>query len=464
MIVGRAEQVFRGDSGVILKVPNGVLIGYDETGVSLRLSDDTVAQLRQRLGLVPDPEALAEAAHRIGDVDAWHLRLDADWIRFEARLPGYDHPRGFCLSRQGGSIIADSTAPVLGIFSIGGARRADHEEGAPEFPAHVLSAFDDIGAVGMAGVEPAPQTPLLEQQRQQTQDTRVASALLSRFQTAQRSLPLICTRAETDTSICASDLASGMALQNIKLAIHNLKAAADLCNRPARVAAVTLDYGAEDSLSDDATFIAAMRAIMAEIKEAIGEMGLHEPLFLLRTDGPDTRVKAFWEMSVFPCDFKVTMPNPDYCLERDAFGRLTVESRAIAALTDAIVLETHLAGEPWVCPMFLLAEPVAEGRMLRVTAQSLTGLQIDDAAPFETGANAGFTLQGAGGIVISRVETDPDDPNGLLLHLSGTLQGDSVELHYAVGHGGAVRDTWEDQATGLKRWALPAILKVGAPC
>lgn len=456
--------MFRGDSGVILKVPNGVLIGYDDTGVTLRLSDDTVAELRQRLGGEVDPAALADAAHRIGDLDAWNLRLDGDWIRFEAGLPGYDHPRGFCLSRHGGSIIADSTAPVLGIFSIGGARRVDHEDMAPDFPAHVLSAFDDIGAVGMAGVELAPQTQLLEQQRQQTQDTRTASVLLSRFQAAQRSLPLIYARAETDVSICAADLASGLALQNIKIAIGNLKAAADHCGRPARVAVVTLDFGAEDVVSDDADFVAALRSIMTEIKDCIGEMGLHESLFLLRSDGPETRVKAFWEMSVFPCDFKVTMPNPDYCLERDAFGRLTADSRAIAALTDAIVLETHLAGGTWVCPMFLLAEPIADGQVLRVTAQSLTALMIDDSPPFETGDQAGFSLHGAEGIGISHVDTDPDDPNGLLVYLTAPLENAPAELHYAVGHGGAVRDAWEDAATGLKRWALPAILKVGATC
>ncbi|NHX22046.1 hypothetical protein, partial [Escherichia coli] len=89
-----------------------------------------------------------------------------------------------------------------------------------------VSADDDIGAVGMAGVEPAPETDLLHPLREATQDALVADALLAMRQAQGQSLPLIVARAETESAHRAQDLASGLALDNLKTAIHNFTAAA----------------------------------------------------------------------------------------------------------------------------------------------------------------------------------------------------------------------------------------------
>ncbi|MEP2782818.1 MAG: hypothetical protein ABJO67_13095 [Pseudoruegeria sp.] len=457
--------MYRGDSGVILKVPNGTLIGYDHTGVTLRLSEQVVADLRDRLGLEPDADALRDAAYRIGDIDAWNLRIEKDWIKFDAKLPGYDYPRGFCRSLTGGDIVADSTGPVLGVFSLGGARRAEGTSRNPLYSAHVLSACDDIGAVGMAGVDPAPETELLEQQREETQDTRATKALLARRQKRAQSLPICVVRAETDESTTITELSTGEAMRNLRTAIFNLTRSAKHLDRPAKILAITIDFGAEDMVTKEAEYVSTLRKIMAEITEFVGSLHLHEPLFLLRDNALNTKANAYWQVLTFLCDFNVILPNPDYVLDRDRFGRLTPESLERAAQTDAIVLEHHQSRVPWACPVFLLAETLADQNAIRVNAQSLEPLNLSAEPSFEVGGVFGFKLLGAGDTEITAVELDADDPKSLILSTSEPITaGAGVTLEYAMENGGAICDMWLDDETGIRRWALPCRLEVQKGC
>ena len=57
---------------VILRARNGDVIRADETGLTLRLSDEVVADLRRRLGATGAPAYIDAAC--LGDVDAWDLR------------------------------------------------------------------------------------------------------------------------------------------------------------------------------------------------------------------------------------------------------------------------------------------------------------------------------------------------------------------------------------------------------
>ena len=59
------------DSGVLIRAENGDVVTYDATGLTLRLSDTVLADLRTRLAL---PGAALDVADHLGDIDAWHLR------------------------------------------------------------------------------------------------------------------------------------------------------------------------------------------------------------------------------------------------------------------------------------------------------------------------------------------------------------------------------------------------------
>ncbi|MCT8159462.1 hypothetical protein [Pseudoruegeria sp. SHC-113] len=452
--------MFRGDNGgVLLRVEGGVLIAHDSTGVSLRLSDSTLADLRARLGIsVPRP---ANLPPHVAGLDCWNVTAEGDWLRFDARIPPYDHPRGFRAHLRGGGVLADGAGPMLGLFSIGGARRAMGRDLPLAFPCHVVSADDDIGAVGMAGVEPAPETDLLHPLREATQDALVADALLAMRQAQGQSLPLIVARAETESAHRAQDLASGLALDNLKTAIHNFTAAAATLGRPARVLAVTIDFGAEDVLSDAASYEAGIRALVAEITGFIGELGLHEPLFLLRCDESGARVAEHWALSVFPAATTLSVAGPDYPFERDGYGRYTEAGARAAAALEAHVLCARLAGTPWAAPRLLLAERVDAGR-IRVTAEGLGTLHLEANAKFPVAGKSGFVLTDAKGktLALSGVAIAEDDPRSLVLSYKakGTAP---LTLSYARGSGGLLCDDWrcaEDPT--LRRWALPAILEV----
>ena len=164
--------------GTILRAENGDVIRYDETGVSLRLSDRVVEDLALRLGLgAPPPEPPAPPAPPAG-LDAWDARWAGDWLLFQARLPGAQGPRGFRQHRDGGAILAQAAGPVLGLLELGGPSAALADPGAPRFPYHILAPADDIGAVGLGGIEPAEPRATLEPLRERTHGALVAEALL----------------------------------------------------------------------------------------------------------------------------------------------------------------------------------------------------------------------------------------------------------------------------------------------
>ena len=93
--------------------------------------------------------------------------------------------------------------------------------------------------------------------------------------------------------------------------------------------------------------------------------------------------------------------------------------------------------------------------MIRVTAQALGPLHLDPSRPH------GFALIGADRPKITGVTIAPDDPQALLVALSARAEG--LQLAYAMGQPGALRDDWAAPSRtggGLFRWALPAILPV----
>ena len=141
-------------SGVILRAENGDVIGYDESGLVLRLADRVIADIAARLDLAPvdpAPATPADVPELPEDLDAWAIRQEGDWVLFQANLPGADSARGYRRHVEGGAILAESRGPLLGILGIGGARAGLASDELSAFPYHIFAPADDIGAVGMGG-------------------------------------------------------------------------------------------------------------------------------------------------------------------------------------------------------------------------------------------------------------------------------------------------------------------------
>lgn len=466
--------------GVLIRAQNGDVIGYDDTGLRMVLSDTVVADLARRL---PTADEWVDPAV-LGDIDAWNARKSGDWYRFDARLPGQQGPRSFCrrITAPGDhspEIIAAPTGALFALLSLGGARRGLASDAALRFPYHVVTTGDDLGPAGAMGTETNAPTDLMQTLREQTRDSLLADEVLSLRHAAHRALPVIYARGEGDSSAALADLRSGPAMANFRQAVDNLTAAAQSLNLPAKVLAVALDFTAEDVVSDAETWRREMYGLMTDITQIFAEAGLRKPLFQMMYDAgtadrPDAPVlRAQWDLVWNKGGHDILYSAPGYMFAQDRFGRPTPDARLQMAEMEAQALETALQDEDWTCPLFLLAEREADPATLRVRAQAMGGLVIDADDPLDAGPACGFRLEGApDGCNITSVSIAPDDPQDLLIQCSAPVLG-NVTLCYALGHPkradgqpgnrGAIRDDWSHPSrTGVRlhRWALPAALPV----
>ncbi len=455
--------------GVLIRADNGDVIGFDETGLLLRLSDRVVDELRGRLGLDGADPAL------LGDVDAWDLRRDGDWLRFTARLE--DHgPRGYRRRVAGGDIIADAPGPLVAILSLGGARRAGFNAGPVRFRHHVVAPGDHIHAVGLEGTDSAGLTDALQTLPHASRDALIADALLAARAAERRALPLYFVRAETDASARVGDLGQGVAYRNFLTALDNLVAAAARLGRRAQVLAVSLDYGLEDGATPAAGLAQGLRRLMAQIEHDMALRGLHRPVFLMtaeagtRLSGSHAVLRAHAELSWLPGPHRLVLSAPGYMFAQTEFGRPTEDARLRMAEMDAHALRAAEARRPWFCPTFLLAEH--QGTVLRVTARAMGPLVLDDA--LGAGAAAGFSVVGKRKVRVTSVSVAQDDPQALILRLSQKIEGPARLLYAMDAEGvspdalpvnrGGVRDDWQAASAGggpmLRRWALPCDLPI----
>ena len=463
--------------GVIIRAENGDVIGYDQTGLILRLSDKVIADIAARLELEP-PAAAAAVAETPplpdlpDDIDLWAPRREGDWVLFQANLPGADGPRGYRRHVFGGAILAEARGPLLAILGIGGARAGLGSSGPARFRWHVLGPADDIGAVGMGGLGEAVDTDALEPLRELTVEALVADELLQRRRAADRSLPLVFVRTETDMAATAHELGSGAAIANLDRAFGNLVAAAKRLGVGAQVLAVVLDYALEDLTGDPLAYRDGMIALMERITRGMARQGLARPVFLTAFDcgtqdvtrGPG--LEGQWELSWNHGDHQLVIAAPSYAFRIDDTGRLTDEGRAEKA---ALMTEALLAvqgGGKWLCPVIQLAEWSKDG--IRLTCEAQDSLVIDAADPFGAGPLAGFALEGVtNGATVTGIGIDPGDPKAVVLNCSKRPAGE-VFVTYAhaaaAGEGpypanrGALRGDFGQGAA--RRWALPARLQV----
>ena len=459
--------------GVVVRAKNGDVIRYDPTGLVMRLSDKVIADIALRLGGADDAAgAVRLKAHPTQDsptdagaddlldgIDAWGVARDGDWLRFTARLDGAQGVRGFRRHITGGAILGDGPGAVLGILGLGGPRAALANPGAPAFPHHIVSAADDIGAVGMAGIEAAPVTDRLEPLREATHEVLVAETILHWQIEKFAPLPLIFARAETDASASAADLAGGRAVENLLIAANNLKAAAARMGKRAKIAAICLDYALEHLGDDPHAYRDGMLSVMMRLTAGLGKLGFDTPLFVTRFEAgrsPEMShavIKGQWELSWNHADHRLIVSAPSYAFARDAYDRPTDAARRQMAEMTAYAIA---AGADWRCPTLHLAEwEGGDAPVIRVTAQGDGPLVLDPGLPH------GFALIGADAPRIEGVTIAADDPQAVLVSVSKRAEG--LKLAYAAGGPGALHDDWgAPSRTGvtLHRWALPAILPV----
>lgn len=440
------------DKAAALRAPDGEAIGGDDG----QLSEPQVANLRDRLNMVLDPEIL-------GDIDAWDLRRAGDWYRFSANMPGTKAPRGYLRKVAGGDVIAESPGAVLGMLSLGGARRAGALDRTAAFPHHLVAPADEVGAVGLAGTEAATASADGQILGEQTLDALIAAEVLHLRQAAGRGLPLIMVRTETDRSASIADLTEGVAFSNLIQAARNLNGFAGSLNKRARLLAVAIDFTAEDVVTPEQDFADGLRHLMLRLTDALWQQGFGAPLYLAMFDTtcPQKR-QAQWQMAAIPAGQALCFTLPSYALQFDDYARLTPAAMMQRAMTEAVALSEIEAGRGWCCPVPLLAEWEPGKPRIRLRSNAVLPLVIDPDDPFKAGNRAGFALAGnAEGCKIKRVWVDQKQPQDVLIEVKGDLPRQGLALSYAWNAPGALRDDWaHPQGKPLRRWALPALLEV----
>ena len=458
-------------SGVLIRAENGDVVTWDETGLTLRLSETVLADLRQRLPL-PAPR---HDAHLLGDIDAWNLRDLDGWLYFDGRLDPSLGPRSYRRAHAGGDIIAEAPGPMLGLFALGGQRRAGFCSRPTAFPHHILAPGDDIGAVGLEGTAQAERTARLQHVPWPTREALVAECLLSDRLAEGRALPLHLCRAETDSSARIGDLQSGPAFDNLLTAFDNGIIAARSLGTRLSVLAIAIDFGLEDHGADAPALARGLRSLMARIEVELIRRGIARPIFLITAEAGTHRdtthpaIAAHAILSSQTCPHRLTIAAPSYMFEQTAWGRPTDTARLRMARMDAFALTEAHARRDWHCPTLLLAEAV--DRQIRVTAQSMGPLVLCDA--LDPGPAMGFRLTGTMAR-ITDIAIAPDDPKALILTTDAPAIG--ATLHYAHGadptpgrmglppNRGGLRDDWQasgpDGGLPLHRWALPAVLPI----
>lgn len=469
--------------GVLLRVQNGDVIGFDETGVCINLADSVLEDIAKRLDLSSGSRSVD--ANVLGDINAWDVREADGWYVFHAHLPGLQTAGHFrravkAVGDSFPSIIANPSGALYGLLSLGGARRGMTIDEPIDFPYHVLGTGDDMGAAGPAGTQDVEPTDLVERLTEQTRDSMIADVIVGRRMDDYRALPVLYVRGETDSSASISALACGAAMSNFRQTTANFCAAAAALNVPAKVLAVGLDFSLEAVSDTPEDWLGGMYDIMGQITDVFADHGLRKPLFVAPFEAGTQAVsdhpvmRAQWDLSWNKGGHDFFYSAPSYMFALDDFGRATPKAQKQMAEMDACAIEACNIDQNWSCPVFLLAEREADPAVIRCRGQSLNKLVIDGDDPLNAGSSRGFSFEGCTNKVsIAKVEIAPDDTNDLLITCDVAPEGDQLKLLYAFSqfassdgmpaNRGAIRDEWQHSSkTGdtLYRWALPAALPV----
>ena len=478
----------------ILRAANGDVLRADKTGLVLRLSDRVIHDIADRLpqGSSANMSRPSHSPHIdpdvLGDIDAWDVRVDGEWHVFHARMPG---PASARLFRRlivpddieiDAGIIADCGGPLVGYVSLGGLRRATGHKVALQFPYHIVAPADDIGAVGMGGVEESEVLRCGMQIQELTRDAAVADASLQSRYEDFRQLPLHFVRAEHDGSSSIQELAKGTAYKNFLTNLQSLIALAERLNKTPVLGAIGLEYTLEDCQSTGDAWREGLYDLLLQISSDLKKLGLRRPSILAMFDC-GTRFIHDHEILRAQCEFAWSGQNfgfhfscPSYMFKCDSYGHLDTSALREVAEMELAALNALDQDQEWICPTVLLAERDPDPHVIRVKCRALAPLILDATDPFGAGAQFGFSFEGADAPVeILEVTLATDDKQDLLITCKSPPQGADLKLRYGFGQNperarldyppicGALRDTWQQQSsTGrlLHRWALPAVVPV----
>lgn len=483
----------RAGHGVLVRARNGDVIGYDPSGLVLRLADKVIDDIALRLGgrlqaeaPTAEPHDLAELEAMLEGRDVWNIRAEGEWLRFSGRLPGRQGPRDFRLCRAGGDVVADAPGAVVGILGIGGPRAALANAEGAAYPFHILAPADDIGAVGHAGVERAAATDLLAHLREMTHEALMAEVCLDWQLEKHAGLPLFVTRVETDSSASATALAGGVAVENLLRAAGNLKRAAARLGKPARIFAVTLDFALEAVEGSATDYRDGMLALMDKVAAGLARLGFDRPVFVARFEAgrpgltDDRVIDAQWELAWNCGAHRLVIAAPSTMFAHDEYDRPTAEARrqmaamsaAAASAAGAQSLKPDPLIDGWRCPVIHLAELEGGPKgavVLRLVLRALGDLVLAPGDSIGGDRPVGLALDGdTAGAKILSVEVDPSDAQAVLVTLDKRPKGEAVLRYgYGVAPEGpgqvAIRDGWALAAADgrmLHRWALPCRLAI----
>lgn len=393
----------------------------------------------------------------LGDIDAWNLRMMDDWYYFEANLAETDGPRGYRREVSGSEILADAPGPVLGFLSLGGARVARSLDGRGTFPHHVVAPADEVGAVGLAGLEAAHVCEKAARLTEQPQIAATAHAFLSLKRQKAQGLPLIVARAEHDESTSTTGLCSGTAYQNLVAAAQSVSKIAGWLGKRTSELIVSIEFVLEDVSGSAEKWATEMHALMRAFEREATTAGFRKVHFLSVMEHEDAaRIPAQFELGLFSKDISFTWVAPAYAFARDTYFRTTANGMTQRAQIEALVIRELLSGGEWRSPTLLLAEWDRSLHAIRVTSDAARALHLDQSDPFHAGAHFGFSVVGA---EVTSVALCPSDDRAVLVSVSQPPPPGS-ELRFAVSAPGALRESSADGA-GPFRWALPARLKIG---
>lgn len=473
---------------ILLSAENGPVLAADETGLVMRLSDRVVADIAQRIGAALPPASPAALpagdpagpapttldAAILGDIDAWDVMPDDEWLRFSARLPGAEGPRRYLRHASGPAILAETPGPVLGLFSLSGGRRFNAPSALPEFPYHLanISPQDDEGEAQR----------LFDNLHHSGINVYTACASLRRRHDACRALPLFAT---ASALLPPGRFGADTDLTALRLSLHRFAALAAARGKPARIAAIAVEIGSDHVADgmDAGGFHAAGLSLLDAVNAAAVEAGFAPPRFLLTLDcggwwgTPASRARiaaeGFGLLALRPGSHEVTIAGATAGLDQDRLGQPTAGAIARQAELESRALEAVMARGEFTAPLLCLAEREDAG-VLRAVFKSGAPLVIDPGDPMQAGPAAGFAISGGPAAPdIATVEIHPQDDRAIRITLDGELPADREwRLDYAMPHGpgagrpgwnGALRDEWRavpGDGAETCRWAIPASLVI----
>lgn len=469
---------------ILLSAANGPVIGVDDTGVVMNLSDRVIRDIARRLpttGAAPtelaaQPTVSEQQFWLADDIDWWNARSEGDWVRFDARLPGTDDSRRYARHASGAGVLADAPGALLGLISLAGPRRYTQISVAPDFPYHIVGC-------------PPPEvdeSPLFANLGHRGIDTGICDRLLARRHAAFRRLPLHVTQ---PCLLVPSAPLEKADLTEFTQALNRIATFARELGRPARIIAVAVELGPQHvttgATAEDMHL--AVLGLLDRVAADIRAAGMGEAPILLTVDAgawwnddaelAQCAADALQRLILCPGAHVIVPVGSTTGLEQDDLGLPSKAAMAEQILREVSVIERLQDRQTIAAPVLYLAERI-DPRHIKAIFKVQCALSIDAGLLDQIGPGAGFSLRLADtgeDWPITSVEIDPGDSGTLILAVSTDLpENRTLWLDHALPlqsgktvafPATSISETFTDAAQGnmdepLRLWAMPASMEV----